>query len=161
MTDAPETVAPPPAVAGPPPAPLRSRALAGLVDLVPCDAVLGVLAWRFQGAGLFVGLLAVVIGLAALEARGGQTPGKRLLGLEVRYLDGTPCDARAAVFRNLFRFLDWFPGIYLVGGFAIASTRRRQRLGDQAAGTSVYRRADLAAAPGGASGNGDSAIVRE
>jgi len=42
-----------------------------------------------------------------------------------------------------FRFLDWFPGVYMIGGFAIASTRRRQRLGDQAAGTSVYRRADL------------------
>ena len=70
---------------------------------------------------------------------------RRLLGLEVRYLDGTPCDGRAAVIRNAFRFLDWFPGVYMIGGFAIASTRRRQRLGDQAAGTSVYRRADLAA----------------
>ena len=62
----------------------------------------------------------------------------------MRYLDGTPCDWRAAVIRNGFRFLDWFPGVYMIGGFAIASTRRRQRLGDQAAGTSVYRRADLA-----------------
>ena len=78
---------------------------------------------------------------SVLEARGGQTPGKRLLGLEVRYLDGTPCDARSAVIRNVFRFLDWFPGVYVIGGFAIASNRRRQRLGDQAAGTSVYPRA--------------------
>ena len=61
----------------------------------------------------------------------------------MRYLDGTPCDGRAAIIRNVFRFLDWFPGIYLIGGFAIASNSRRQRLGDQAAGTSVYRRADL------------------
>ena len=61
----------------------------------------------------------------------------------MRYLDGTPCDGRAAIIRNAFRFLDWFPGVYMIGGFAIASTRRRQRLGDQAAGTSVYRRADL------------------
>ena len=28
------------------------------------------------------------------EARDGRTPGKALLGLEVRYLDGTPCDAQ-------------------------------------------------------------------
>ena len=67
------------------------------------------------------------------------------MGLEVRYLDGTACDGRAAIIRNAFRFLDWFPGVYMIGGFAIASTRRRQRLGDQAAGTSVYRRADLPA----------------
>ena len=61
----------------------------------------------------------------------------------MRYLDGTPCDARSAIIRNVFRFLDWFPGVYVIGGFAIMSNRRRQRLGDQAAGTSVYRRAQL------------------
>jgi uncharacterized RDD family membrane protein YckC len=143
MTEAPETAPPQDTAPGPKPAPVRARALAGLVDLVPSNALLGVLAWRFQGTGLFFGLLIVVIALGLLEARGGRTPGKALLGLEVRYLDGTPCDGRAAIIRNAFRFLDWFPGVYMIGGFAIASTRRRQRLGDQAAGTSVYRRADL------------------
>ena len=57
----------------------------------------------------------------------------------MRSLDGTPCDRRAAVIRTLFRFIDAFPGIYLLGGLAIVGTKRRQRLGDQAAGTSVYR----------------------
>jgi uncharacterized RDD family membrane protein YckC len=150
MTDAPETAAPQDTAPGAAPAPVRTRALAGLVDLVPSNALLGVLAWRFEGTGLFAGLLIVVIAFAILESRGGQTPGKALLGLEVRYLDGTPCDGRAAVIRNAFRFLDWFPGVYMIGGFAIASTRRRQRLGDQAAGTSVYRRSDLAELPAGA-----------
>ncbi len=143
MTEAPETALPQDTAPGPKPAPVRTRALAGLVDLVPSNALLGVLAWRFQGTGLFFGLLIVVIVFGLLEARDGRTPGKALLGLEVRYLDGTPCDGRAAIIRNAFRFLDWFPGVYMIGGFAIASTRRRQRLGDQAAGTSVYRRADL------------------
>ena len=50
-----------------------------------------------RASGLFLGLLTVVIAFALLEARGGRTPGKRLLGLEVRYLDGAPCDGRAAV----------------------------------------------------------------
>ena len=145
MTEAPETALPQDTAPGPKPAPVRTRALAGLIDLVPSNALLGVLAWRFQGTGLFFGLLIVVIVFGLLEAQGGRTPGKALLGLEVRYLDGTPCDGRAAIIRNAFRFLDWFPGVYMIGGFAIASTRRRQRLGDQAAGTSVYRRADLAA----------------
>jgi uncharacterized RDD family membrane protein YckC len=142
MTDAPETALP--QVTAPAPAPVRTRALAGLVDLVPADILIVVLLKQFQGLGFFVGVLLVVVAFSALEARGGQTPGKRLLGLEVRYLDGAPCDGRAAIIRNAFRFLDWFPGIYMIGGFAIAGNRRRQRLGDQAAGTSVYRRADLA-----------------
>ncbi len=147
MTDAPETA---PQVTAPAPAPLRARALAGLIDLVPADILIVVLLKQFQGLGFFFGVLVVVIGFSLLEARGGQTPGKRLLGLEVRYLDGAPCDGRAAVIRNAFRFLDWFPGVYLIGGFAIAGNRRRQRLGDQAAGTSVYRREDVAAAGSGA-----------
>lgn len=143
MTDAPETAPEQPAPPGPKPAPVRLRALAGIIDLVPCDIVLGVLAWRFAGVGIFVGVLISATVLCVFETRGGQTPGKRLTGLEVRYLDGTPCDARAAIIRNAFRFLDWFPGIYLIGGFAIAGNKRRQRLGDQAAGTSVYRRSEL------------------
>ena len=61
----------------------------------------------------------------------------------MRYLDGTPCDLRAALVRTAFRFVDAFPGIYLIGGFAIAGTKRRQRIGDQAAGTSVYRRSEF------------------
>jgi len=143
MTDAPETAPEQPAPPGPKPAPVRLRALAGIIDLVPCDIVLGVLAWRFAGMGIFVGVLISATVLCVFETRGGQTPGKRLTGLEVRYLDGTPCDARAAIIRNAFRFLDWFPGIYLIGGFAIAGNKRRQRLGDQAAGTSVFRRSEL------------------
>jgi uncharacterized RDD family membrane protein YckC len=110
---------------------------------VPCDIVLFLLLWKAGQAGLLVGMLVVVAAFSALESHGGQTPGKRVAGLEVRYLDGTPCDLRAAIIRNLFRFLDWFPGIYLIGGFAIAGNKRRQRLGDQAAGTSVYRRSEL------------------
>src|SRR3954452_12049947 len=106
MTEAPETALPQDTAPGPKPAPVRTRALAGLIDLVPSNALLGVLAWRFQGTGLFLGLLIVVIVIALLEARDGPTPGKALLGLEVRYLDGTPCDGRAAIIRNLFRFLD-------------------------------------------------------
>ena len=146
MTDASETAAPQTTPPGPAPAPLRARALAGLIDLVPADIVLFLLLWKAGQAGLLIGVLAVVALSSALESHGGQTPGKRLIGLEVRYLDGTPCDLRAAIIRNAFRFLDWFPGIYLIGGFAIAGTRRRQRLGDQAAGTSVYRRYELEAA---------------
>jgi uncharacterized RDD family membrane protein YckC len=137
MTDASEIAA------APVPAPVRARALAGLIDLVPSDALILVLGKTAGQTGFILGVLAVVASFSALEARGGQTPGKRLLGLEVRHLDGSPCDRRSAVIRNVFRFIDWFPGVYAIGGFAIVGNKRRQRLGDQAAGTSVYRRADL------------------
>ena len=130
MTEAPETALPQDTAPGPKPAPVRTRALAGLVDLVPSNALLGVLAWRFQGTGLFFGLLIVVIVLGLLEARDGRTPGKALLGLEVRYLDGTPCDGRAAIIRNAFRFLDWFPGVYMIG-----ASRSRARDGASGSGT--------------------------
>jgi uncharacterized RDD family membrane protein YckC len=146
MTDAPEIEEPQPTAPGPSPASVKARAAAGLIDLVPCDVVLFGLLWKAGQAGLFIGWLVVVAGFSLLEARGGQTPGKRIMGLEVRYLDGTPCDLRGAIIRNAFRFLDWFPGIYMIGGFAIAGNKRRQRLGDQAAGTSVYRRSELVTA---------------
>jgi hypothetical protein len=39
--------------------------------------------------------------------------------------------------RNLVRFVDQFPGIYVVGTVCIFLSRRHQRLGDMAAGTLV------------------------
>jgi uncharacterized RDD family membrane protein YckC len=138
MTDAPEMAA------APVPAPVRARAPAGLIDLVLSGVVVLVPYELYPRHGVLIGVLLLVAAFSWLEGNGGQTPGKRLLGLEVRYLDGSPADLRAAIIRTVFRFVDAFPGIYLIGGFAITSNRRRQRLGDQAAGTSVYRRADLA-----------------
>jgi uncharacterized RDD family membrane protein YckC len=125
------------------PAPVRRRALAGLIDLAPSALLVWLLYEAYPRHGVLLGLIVLVAGFTWLESNGGQTPGKRLLGLEVRYLDGSPCDLRAALVRTAFRFVDAFPGIYLIGGFAIAGTRRRQRIGDQAAGTSVYRRSDF------------------
>src|SRR3954470_16863789 len=107
MTDAPETAAP--QMTAPVPAPVRARALAGLIDLVPADVVVLLLLREAGQAGLLIGLSLVVAVYSVLEARGGQTPGKRLMGLEVRYLDGSACDARSSIIRNVFRFLDWFP----------------------------------------------------
>jgi uncharacterized RDD family membrane protein YckC len=138
MTDALETAAPQITAAAP--APVRLRALAGLIDLAPSALLVWLPYEIYPRHGLLIGLLILVAAFTWLESHGGQTPGKRVLGLEVRYLDGTPCDLRAALVRTAFRFVDAFPGIYLIGGFAIAGTKRRQRIGDQAAGTSVYPR---------------------
>ncbi len=141
MTDGLETAVPQITAASP--APVRMRALAGSIDLVPSALTVWLPYEAYPAHGVLLGVLALVAGFTWLESHGGQTPGKRLTGLEVRYLDDTPCDLRAALVRTVFRFVDAFPGIYLIGGFAIASTKRRQRIGDQAAGTSVYRRPRL------------------
>jgi uncharacterized RDD family membrane protein YckC len=82
MTDAPETAAP--QDTAPAPAPVRARALAGLIDLVPADAVVLLLLWQAGQAGLLIGLLLVVVVYSVCEAKGGQTPGKRLMGLRDR-----------------------------------------------------------------------------
>jgi uncharacterized RDD family membrane protein YckC len=69
----------------------------------------------------------------------GQTIGKRLLGLRVVEMSGLRLRPAQIIVRNLMRFLDMLPGLYLVGGIACVLSRRRQRLGDIAAGTIVIR----------------------
>jgi uncharacterized RDD family membrane protein YckC len=141
MTDGLETAAPQITAAAP--APVRLRALAGLIDLLPSGLLIWLPYEAYPRHGVLIGLILVVVGFTWLESHGGQSPGKRLARLEVRYLDGTACDLRAALVRTAFRFVDAFPGMYLIGGFAIAGTKRRQRIGDQAAGTSVYRSSEF------------------
>ena len=43
---------------------------------MPSNVLLGLLAWRFEGTGLFFGLLIVVIVFALLEARGRAHAGQ-------------------------------------------------------------------------------------
>jgi uncharacterized RDD family membrane protein YckC len=76
----------------------------------------------------------------ATEARWGRTLGKRLLGVRVARLDGTPADAGPVAIRTLLRIIDVLPFLYLIG-FTVMLTagKGRQRLGDLAAGTAVVR----------------------
>ena len=69
----------------------------------------------------------------------GQTIGKRLLGLRVVEANGLRLRPSQIVIRNLMRFVDLLPGLYLVGGVCSVLSARRQRLGDIAAGTIVIR----------------------
>jgi uncharacterized RDD family membrane protein YckC len=109
MTDGLETAAPQITAAAP--APVRVRALAGLIDLIPSALLVWLPYEAYPRHGVLLGLIAVVAGFTWLESSGGQTPGKRLLGLEVRYLDGSPCDLRVDLVRTLFRFVDAFAGL--------------------------------------------------
>jgi uncharacterized RDD family membrane protein YckC len=69
----------------------------------------------------------------------GQTIGKRLLGLRVVEASGLRLRPSQIIVRNLLRFVDLLPGLYLIGGVCCVLSSRRQRLGDIAAGTIVIR----------------------
>ena len=70
----------------------------------------------------------------------GQTLGKRLLGLRVIDEQGLRLQFSQIAIRNLLRFVDALPALYLVGGITCLISRRAQRLGDYAANTVVIRR---------------------
>jgi phosphoenolpyruvate carboxykinase (GTP) len=132
---------PPPGLAY---ASIRTRSLAGLIDLALTLAVVVPLGLALGQSGVIVGVLIVIAAFSFLEGRSGQTPGKAVVGIRVLLLDGRPCTTLAAVVRNGFRVIDGFPGVYLIALTSLAGSKRRQRLGDQAAGTSVFvdRRTD-------------------
>ena len=67
----------------------------------------------------------------------GQTLGKRLMRLRVTDVKGLKLQFSQVVIRNLLRFVDSLPALYLVGGAACLINRRTQRLGDFAANTIV------------------------
>jgi uncharacterized RDD family membrane protein YckC len=69
----------------------------------------------------------------------GQTPGKWSVGIRVIQESGAPVDFRAACVRNVLATADFLPVFFLLGALLVALTRRRQRLGDMAAGTIVVR----------------------
>lgn len=70
----------------------------------------------------------------------GLTPGKRMAGIRVCKVDGTPIDMRAAMGRNFLRIADFLPFGYFAGLLATFTSPRSQRLGDMVAGTIVVGR---------------------
>ncbi len=67
----------------------------------------------------------------------GQTPGKRLVGVRVIRLDGTPVAATEVLIRNLVRIFDFLPAAYGIGVVTMFFNQNSRRLGDLAAGTIV------------------------
>jgi len=90
--------------------------------------------------GLFIGLNFGVVLLYPIVLEwfwGGQTLGKRVMGLRVIDERGLKLHFEQVVLRNLLRVIDRMPIAYFVGGAAVTLSRRNQRLGDLAAGTIV------------------------
>jgi uncharacterized RDD family membrane protein YckC len=92
------------------------------------------------GRGLWFAIVAlaeVAYPVAFEVFGGGQTPGKRWLGLRVVHDDGTAVRWQASLVRNLLLAADLLPGTYAFGLASMLASRRFQRLGDHAAGTLV------------------------
>ena len=126
-----------------------TRFLAWAVDLMVILAVsklltvlvgvVGIVSRDLAVAASILGYFVVSIGYGiALEWYwNGQTLGKRLLRLRVNDVKGMRLQFSQIVIRNLLRFVDSLPALYLVGGLACLISRRAQRLGDIVANTIV------------------------
>jgi uncharacterized RDD family membrane protein YckC len=98
---------------------------AGSFLLLAFGVVLGFLAW--WGYFMLFELL-----------WGGQSPGKRLLGLRVVRRDGQPLSFTTVLVRNVLR---WIDQVALLGVFVMLIDTFSRRLGDLAAGTFVVHEA--------------------
>jgi uncharacterized RDD family membrane protein YckC len=67
----------------------------------------------------------------------GQTLGKRVMKLRVIKDSGRQITFFESLARNLLRFVDYMPGIYLVGVITMLCNKKNKRLGDFVAGTIV------------------------
>lgn len=123
------------------------RVIALLIDTflsVLASFVISILATMAlpQAVGSAIAMLTITFGyfvyFILLEGLwNGVTVGKYMMGLRVRMADGTPVTFAAAMYRNLLRFADFFPAMYLTGAATIYFSDMSQRLGDMAAGTIV------------------------
>ena len=76
------------------------------------------------------------------EGHFGRTPGKALRGIVVVKKDGSPCTWGGAVVRNLLRYVDVLPFLYVVGIVVSYLNEDNQRLGDIGGGTVVVYAAE-------------------
>jgi len=130
------------------PAPIRRRIAAGIID-----SVILLIAWSIQTGMFHQDYLSIVrsylswMSLALivfayyflLEGLFSTTVGKHVFRIVVVDRLGDPCTFAMSFKRNLVRFVDWLPAVYVVGGVALLISKDRQRLGDLAAGSIVMR----------------------
>ena len=95
------------------------------------------LATTLQTIGFFA--ISIGYGIACEWLWRGQTIGKKLFRLRVMDAEGLKLQFDQIVTRNLLRFVDFLPLLYVVGGVACWLNSKCQRLGDLAANTIVIR----------------------
>jgi uncharacterized RDD family membrane protein YckC len=133
------------------PAPLMSRLAASIVDSTVITLAWLSLTITMEGSlfpnfesltntssDIYVALLAFAYYFVC-EGLFAATIGKAVLKLRVYTKDGELCSFSASFKRNILRFVDWLPILYVVGGLTILITSKRQRIGDMLARTIVSR----------------------
>ncbi len=110
--------------------------------LLPLGNPLG---YPFQGAAYtaFSSVMGIVVPLlyfSYFESSSGQTLGKMAMSIKVvDQITGTRIDFWRALVRNVLRVVDFLPVFYIIGGLLVATTTRKQRLGDMAASSVVVK----------------------
>jgi uncharacterized RDD family membrane protein YckC len=127
-----------------PPAPLLKRLIAAFIDSIILSLTWLILAsvtsLQLSKPSIQGGLLiSVIVFLYYLLSEGifATTFGTFVMKLRVVGRDGDPCSFKESFKRNLLRFIDWLPALYLVGGVSVFLSSNRQRIGDKFAGTIV------------------------
>jgi len=132
------------------------RIVAAIIDIVAMAVVFVVFAMLFgdtapegedtegvslslSGGPALIYFLVVIAYYFVMEAATGKTLGKMLLGLRVATLDGSAYSPGKAFIRNILRVIDALPFLYLLGLIIVVVSKRKQRLGDMAAGTVIVR----------------------
>ena len=121
----------------------KARLIAVFIDhLIAFALMLFVLALVPEDLAALKAILFVLVYLAyfvVLEAVWSRTFGKFFQGLVVRKLDGSPCDWPGALIRGFLRIFEVNPLLLggLPAGLVIIMSERKQRIGDQLAGTLV------------------------
>lgn len=132
-------------------APLSVRAIAGLVDSLILALLwlvlsisLGQSLMQFAAFTNYstLALLAVLTFVYYFVQEGlfSTTIGKSLAKLEVLQTSGDQCSFSASFGRNILRFVDWLPTLYLIGLIAVIASSDRRRIGDRFANTIVTRK---------------------
>jgi uncharacterized RDD family membrane protein YckC len=133
-----------------------SRLIAWIIDLACISVIVMALNLGIQIAGLISPdfsqaaailsyfLVSIGYGIFCEWYYKGQTVGKRLLSIRVMDAQGLRLQFSQIVIRNLLRFIDSLPAVYLVGGISCLLSPKSQRLGDLAANTIAIREPKMA-----------------
>lgn len=128
-----------------------ARSIAWLIDALIQGAVILLLLFILPRLGDFgMALLLIIIFLlhwlypVFFEVFfHGQTPGKKLMKIQVLLVDGTMVTWGASLLRNLLRTVDFLPSFYALGVVTILMSKDFRRLGDLVANTIVVYKQEL------------------
>jgi len=126
---------------------LRDRVFAFLIDflilfgiifvLLTANAIVNPLGHYFYYLVLLPIFLFYTLAFEIIS--GGLTPGKKAMNLRVIKLNGHYASPMDYITRWLFRWLDIWMSMFVIGSVLINSNRFGQRLGDMMAGTTIIK----------------------